>query len=78
MPIYDYQCKDCGQRFEALVRAGATPACPQCGSTSLDRQVSAPVAPGRSKSIIAAARRRAAREGHLSHYSKAERDKLLR
>ena len=78
MPIYDYSCSDCGHHFETLVRSGSTPACPQCGSTALDKQVSAPVAPGQSKAIIAAGRRAAAKEGHMSNYSKAERSKLLR
>ncbi|WP_027475055.1 FmdB family zinc ribbon protein [Curvibacter gracilis] len=76
MPLYDYHCPACGHRFEALVRAGSTPACPQCGSSALERQISAPVPPGQSKAIIASARRQAAREGHLSNFSKAERGKL--
>ena len=76
MPLYDYHCPACGHRFEALVRAGSTAACPQCGSNALERQISAPVPPGQSKSIIASARRQAAREGHLSNFSKAERGKL--
>ncbi|MBV5293378.1 MAG: zinc ribbon domain-containing protein [Curvibacter lanceolatus] len=76
MPLYDYHCPACGHRFEALVRTGSTPACPQCGSSALERQISAPVPPGQSKSIIASARRQAAREGHLSNFSKAERGKL--
>ncbi|MBB2932248.1 FmdB family zinc ribbon protein [Paraburkholderia silvatlantica] len=78
MPLYDYRCRACGQQFETLVRGGAAPVCPHCGSAALDKQVSAPVPPGRSKSIIASARRQAAREGHLSNYSAAERSKLLR
>ncbi len=77
MPLYDYHCAACGHRFETLVRAGGMPACPQCGSTALERQVSAPVPPGRSKAIIASNRRAAAREGHFSNFSQAERKKLL-
>ena len=76
MPIYDYHCPACGHRFEALVRYGSTPACPGCGGSALERQISAPVPPGQSKAIIASARRQAAREGHLSNFSKAERGKL--
>ena len=78
MPLYDYHCSACGHRFETLVRAGRTPACPQCGSAALDKQISAPVAPGQSRKILASARRQAAREGHLSNFSNAERHKLLR
>ena len=78
MPLYDYHCPACGHTFETLLRAGSTPACPRCGSTALDKQVSAPVAPGQSKAIIASNRRAAAREGHFSNFSAAERGKLLR
>ncbi|TCF97540.1 FmdB family transcriptional regulator [Paraburkholderia strydomiana] len=78
MPLYDYRCAACGHAFETLVRADNTPVCPQCGGTALDKQVSAPASPGKSRAIISLARRQAAREGHLSNYSPAERCKLLR
>jgi putative FmdB family regulatory protein len=76
MPIHDYRCSACGQAFELLVRASAAPACPHCGATTLERQVSRIAPAGTSRSIIASARRAAAREGHFSHYSTAERAKL--
>ncbi len=44
MPIYEYACRDCGQQFEALVRAGEQPACPACGKQNLSKQFSAPAA----------------------------------
>ncbi|SIT43632.1 FmdB family regulatory protein [Paraburkholderia ribeironis] len=79
MPLYDYVCRNCRLRFETLVRAGTTPVCPRCRrSTELDKQVSAPSAPVRSKAIITAARRQAAREGHFSNYSAEERSEFLR
>lgn len=78
MPLYDFRCRQCHHRFETLVRGGTPPACPRCGCEELDKLVSAPVPPGRSKAIIASARAQAAREGHLSNYSPAERRKLLR
>ena len=40
MPIYEYQCRQCGHRFEQLVRAGSRPGCPECGSRGLDKQFS--------------------------------------
>ncbi|EHR69910.1 putative regulatory protein, FmdB family [Burkholderiales bacterium JOSHI_001] len=76
MPLYDYHCQACGQDFELLVRASSTPACPHCASTALDKQVSRVAPAGTSAGIIAAGRRAAAREGHFSNYSKAERSKL--
>lgn len=78
MPIYDYRCPKCTLEFEELVSRGETPSCPRCGDSSPEKQLSAPSAPGKSQSTVTAARRQAAREGHLSHYSRAERGKLLR
>ena len=78
MPIYDYHCPACDQDFELLVRSSTTPACPQCASTALERRVSLTAPQGKSKAIIAAHRRAAAREGHFSNYSAAERARLLK
>jgi putative FmdB family regulatory protein len=40
MPLYEYRCAACAHEFEKLVRTGDTPACPACGSPSLDRLLS--------------------------------------
>ena len=38
MPLYDYDCQDCGERFEALVRGTSDePVCPKCGGRKLER-----------------------------------------
>lgn len=76
MPIYDFRCSACDQAFELLVRRSSTPECPHCHSSELQRQVSLTAAPGTSQAIIAAGRRAAAREGHFSHYSKADRSRI--
>ncbi|WP_298828924.1 zinc ribbon domain-containing protein [uncultured Piscinibacter sp.] len=76
MPIHDYRCSACGQQFELLVRGSTVPACPHCASKALDKLVSLTAPQGSSRAIIASARRAAAREGHFSHYSKAERAKV--
>jgi len=76
MPIYDYHCSACQADFELLVRSSSTPACPHCASTALERQLSRIAPAGTSAAIIASGRKAAAREGHFSHYSKAERGKL--
>jgi putative FmdB family regulatory protein len=75
MPLYDYRCTSCQQVFELLVRSGTLPACPHCAGTALERQVSLTAPQGTSRALIAAGRRAAAREGHLSHYSAADRAK---
>ena len=40
MPIYEYACRACGREFEALVRSETVPACPECHSTLLEKQLS--------------------------------------
>lgn len=44
MPIYDYQCKECGHQLEAIQRMSDAPLteCPVCHKPSLSKQVSAP------------------------------------
>jgi putative FmdB family regulatory protein len=35
MPIYEYICQECGEKYEKLIRSSATPiklSCPTCGS----------------------------------------------
>ena len=40
MPIYEFRCRDCGNQFEQIIRASATPACPSCKSAELERLLS--------------------------------------
>jgi putative FmdB family regulatory protein len=40
MPLFEYQCKACGHRFEALVIGSRQPACPRCDSQELEKQFS--------------------------------------
>ena len=43
MPIYEYQCKACGQQMEALQKISDAPLqdCPECGEPELKKKVSA-------------------------------------
>ena len=44
MPLYEYRCRNCGERFEELVRMGTADseiACPKCGKTEADKELSA-------------------------------------
>lgn len=45
MPIYEYRCERCVETVEILVRASEQPACPECGSTRLEKQLSVPASP---------------------------------
>jgi putative FmdB family regulatory protein len=40
VPIYDFECAECGTRFEELTRADELPPCPECGSPEPRRLLS--------------------------------------
>ncbi len=42
MPIYEYVCKSCDRKFEALVRGSKAPVCESCGGADLERLMSTP------------------------------------
>ena len=37
MPIYEYRCKSCGNKFEKLVQGKEKVTCPKCGKGSLEK-----------------------------------------
>ena len=43
MPIYEYECKDCGHKMEALqkISDALLTDCPECSKGSLQKQISA-------------------------------------
>ena len=42
MPIFEYQCSDCEQEFEAFVTADRTAECPACQGANLRKLFSSP------------------------------------
>ena len=40
VPIYEFECRACGERFEELVKAGQAVPCPQCKSSDVERRYS--------------------------------------
>jgi putative FmdB family regulatory protein len=43
MPLFEYQCQDCGQVFEVFTQQpepSATAKCPACGKTNVERVLS--------------------------------------
>ncbi|MGE5244980.1 MAG: FmdB family zinc ribbon protein [Betaproteobacteria bacterium] len=40
MPLFEYACRQCGNRFEYLTREGQAPSCPSCSGTDLEKQLS--------------------------------------
>jgi putative FmdB family regulatory protein len=44
MPIYEYHCRECGEKFEKLVRSMNSPQeieCPKCGGRKVEKLLSA-------------------------------------
>ncbi len=40
MPLYDFACPGCGERFEARTSTDAVPECPSCGCKETERLLS--------------------------------------
>ena len=40
MPLFEYACQTCEHQFEWLTRGTATPECPSCHGTSLEKRQS--------------------------------------
>jgi putative FmdB family regulatory protein len=43
MPVYEYACDSCGERFELFLRSHskkACPVCPKCGSSAVHKSIS--------------------------------------
>ncbi|MET0558406.1 MAG: zinc ribbon domain-containing protein [Solirubrobacterales bacterium] len=48
MPIYEFECDQCGERFEELLGSEAdAPSCPSCGAAQTRRLISPVSPPGR-------------------------------
>ena len=43
MPIYEYQCQECGEEFEKLLRSISSPPkveCPHCAGKKIEKKIS--------------------------------------
>jgi putative FmdB family regulatory protein len=41
VPLYDFHCRDCDERFEEFASPGQTAPCPACGSADVERVLTA-------------------------------------
>jgi putative FmdB family regulatory protein len=74
VPIYEFKCRGCGRTFETLVLKNTTPACPECQSEDLERQLSVPAVKSESTHALAmkAAKKRDAKQA--SENNRAQRE----
>ncbi len=70
MPLYEFECRQCRHRFEALVRDASTPSCPACEGHNVERLLSmfAVSSDSTRRSALSSARRQNA---------KSQRDKQI-
>jgi putative FmdB family regulatory protein len=54
MPIFEYICKGCGKKFEAIVYGSKQAECPGCKGVELEQQLSTFAAHGTDKGSSAA------------------------
>jgi putative FmdB family regulatory protein len=81
MPLYEFECRACGNRFEELMASGGrAPPCPACGAERVERLLSPVSPPGRTprgaKVRDSESRRRereAARRDRIAEAQKARR-----
>ncbi len=73
MPIYEFRCGACGERFEALVDVGTECAvCRECGAEGAVRVLSAQAAPFGLVKTPGSARQQEQRNAKLRERTKAD------
>ncbi len=81
MPLFDFECRACGNVFETLVSSPSDPApCPECASAEVERLFS-PIAAGRKVGMTGSDARRSdtarrVREEKRWDGFRAQREKL--
>jgi putative FmdB family regulatory protein len=78
MPIYDYQCKSCGEEFELLVLKTTVAACPACQSQDLEQLISGFAVSSESsrQANLKAARRKFATSSNYKEQKVAEAEEI--
>ena len=73
MPMYEFDCEACGERFEDLVSAGtSTTQCRLCDASDTHRVLSVPGAPWKLVKTVGAARQQEARNAKLHAETKRQ------
>jgi putative FmdB family regulatory protein len=69
MPIFEYRCKECGEKFETLVYSTSDTEqveCPECGSAQTEKQMSMFASSGGNGSSSASANSCGSGSGHFT------------
>jgi putative FmdB family regulatory protein len=74
MPIYEYECRGCGHRFEFLKLPTTVAACPSCNGSDLERLIStfAPSSEGSRAVALSDGRKRAGKVQREKAHADAE------
>jgi putative FmdB family regulatory protein len=67
MPIFDYQCRQCKNEFEALVIGKTVPECPACQSKDLEQLLSGFAVSSEGLRLASAAKSRRAQMTSSNH-----------
>jgi putative FmdB family regulatory protein len=78
MPIYEYECRKCGEQFEALVLKATVASCPACDSQDLEQLISGFAVSSESsrQSNLQAARRKLATSSNYRDQKIAEAEEI--
>jgi putative FmdB family regulatory protein len=78
MPIYEYQCRECGHEFELLLLAHGTATCPSCQSLQLEQLLSGFTVSSKetTKARVKAARRQALSSRNYKDQKVAEAEEI--
>jgi putative FmdB family regulatory protein len=80
MPIYEFECERCGERFDELIAAdAASPPCPACGAEGARRLISIVSPPGRQpRGAAVRSDESRRREKEAGHQERLARDRARR